>query len=380
MHSLQGAEQERLLLSLEGLATLLQMLRAQGYQLVGPTVRDGAIVHAEIDGVEDLPAGVSEVQDAGTYRLAQRSDRALFGYSLGPQSWKQLFFVPRLRLFQAKREGTSFSIKLEEPREARLALIGVRSCDLHAIEIQDRIFLRGSSTDADYAARRQDVFVIAVQCGQAGGSCFCASMQTGPRASAGFDLALTELLDEDHRFLVEVGSALGAQLMAQLTQRAAPASDCDKADALLAQTAASMPRKLETDGIKELLYRNLEHPRWDDVAQRCLGCTNCTLVCPTCFCSSVEDVTDLHGEQTERWRRWDSCFTLDHSHLHGGSVRSGLRARYRQWLVHKLASWIDQFGSSGCVGCGRCITWCPVGIDITAELSAIRAADGQRTA
>jgi Fe-S-cluster-containing hydrogenase component 2 len=133
---------------------------------------------------------------------------------------------------------------------------------------------------------------------------------------------------------------------------------------------------MDTSGIKELLYRNPEHPRWDDVAERCLACTNCTLVCPTCFCGSVEDVTDLVGETAERWRRWDSCFTLDHSFLHGGSVRSSTRARYRQWLTHKLASWIDQFGTSGCIGCGRCITWCPVGIDITEEVAAIRATDG----
>jgi len=87
----------------------------------------------------------------------------------------------------------------------------------------------------------------------------------------------------------------------------------------------------------------------------------------------VEDSSDLSGAQAERWRRWDSCFSLDHSQLHGGSVRSTTRARYRQWMTHKLANWIDQFGTSGCVGCGRCITWCPVGIDITEEVAAIRA-------
>jgi sulfhydrogenase subunit beta (sulfur reductase) len=112
------------------------------------------------------------------------------------------------------------------------------------------------------------------------------------------------------------------------------------------------------------------------VASRCLGCANCTLACPTCFCASVSDTTDLEGETAARVRRWDSCFTLDHSYIHGGSVRASLRARYRQWLTHKLASWIDQFGVSGCVGCGRCITWCPVGIDITEEVAAIRARDG----
>jgi ferredoxin len=124
---------------------------------------------------------------------------------------------------------------------------------------------------------------------------------------------------------------------------------------------------------ERVLKANLEHPRWTEVAKRCLACTNCTLVCPTCFCSTVEDVTDLGGDQIGRERRWDSCFTLEFSYIHGGSVRRDGASRYRQWLTHKLAHWHDQFGSSGCVGCGRCISWCPVGIDITEEVAAIAA-------
>jgi ferredoxin len=369
---------DRSLLTVDGLATLLQSLRSDGYQLVGPTVRDGAIVHAEISGIDDLPAGWTEAQEAGTYRLAQRQDRALFGYSVGPQSWKQLFFVPRVRLWQARRKDGSFIVEQDTPAPPRLALIGARSCDLHAIDVQDRTFLRGQFVDPDYAARRRDVFVVAVHCGQAGGTCFCVSMKTGPKATFGFDLALTELF-EPHRFVVEVGTERGAEMLARLDRAPATDADTEAAQAVVEETARSMGRRMDTTDIKELLYRNPEHPRWDDVADRCLSCTNCTLACPTCFCGSVEDVTDLAGETAERWRRWDSCFTLDHSYLHGGSVRASTRSRYRQWLTHKLASWIDQFGVSGCVGCGRCITWCPVGIDITQEVDAIRATDGARS-
>ena len=134
-----------------------------------------------------------------------------------------------------------------------------------------------------------------------------------------------------------------------------------------------MGRTMDTTGIKELLYRNYEHPRWDNVADRCLTCANCTMVCPTCFCSTVEDTTDLTGDHAERWRLLGLLF-------HNGvllyraaaAVRKTARSRYRQWMTHKLATWIDQFGTSGCVGCGRCITWCPVAIDITEEVRAIR--------
>ena len=136
-----------------------------------------------------------------------------------------------------------------------------------------------------------------------------------------------------------------------------------------------MGRSMDTCNIKDLFYRNLEHPRWNNVAERCLTCANCTMVCPTCFCTTIEDVTDLTGEHAERWRKLDSCFTMDFSYIHGGSVRASTKSRYRHWITHKLATWIDQFGTSGCVGFGRCITWCPVAIDITEEVHAIRKSE-----
>jgi sulfhydrogenase subunit beta (sulfur reductase) len=375
-----AGEHSRAQLSLEQFGALLAALRGEGWQLVGPTVKDGALVHEDISGVENLPRGWTEVQTAGSYRLARREDEALFGYSVGPKSWKHLLFVPRLRLMKAHREDTGFRVESEALEPPRLALIGARSCDLHAIAVQDRTFLEGPYKDPDYAARRERLFVVAVNCGQAGGTCFCVSMGTGPRATFGFDIALTELLEGGHRFLAEAGTGRGAALLARLGAGPAPREELRQADAVVERTAQSMGRTLDTTDIKALLYRNLEHPRWDEVAQRCLACTNCTLVCPTCFCSTVEDTSDLQGGVAERWRRWDSCFTLDHSYLHGGNVRHTIRGRYRQWLTHKVASWWDQFGTSGCIGCGRCITWCPVGIDITEEVAAIRATDGAQSA
>lgn len=367
---------DRVVLSLAHFGAALEALRRQRYQLVGPTLRGGAIVYDEIESLDDLPAGWTDAQEPGTYRLEQRSDRALFGYAVGPRSWKQSFFVPTLTLWKARRKDGSFVV-LEAQREVpKLALIGARGCDLAAISVQDRTLRNGPLADADYTARRRDVFVVAVQCGKAGGTCFCVSMGTGPRVREGFDIALTELIDaKGHRFVAEVGTPAGAELLALTGYEAATDDDVQRAEAVVEATARSMGRTMDTAGIKALLYRNLEHPRWDDVASRCLSCTNCTLVCPTCFCSTVSDTTDLAGETATRTRRWDSCFTMDHSYLHGGSVRASLRSRYRQWLTHKLATWIDQFGTSGCVGCGRCITWCPVGIDITEEVAAIRATD-----
>jgi len=372
----QGQRITPVVIGAAALDDLLDTLRVSGFRVLGPRVRDGAIVYDDLSAASELPIGWTDEQDGGSYRLKRREDGARFGYAVGPHSWKQFLFRPEARLWRARRLPDGELAVEEEPTEDQpMAFIGVRSCELHAIEIQDRVFMGGRHADRDYAARRDGAFLVAVNCITAGGTCFCASMGTGPKADAGYDLALTELLDGEHRFLAESGSERGAAVLAQLPQRPATDADLGAAGKAVAATEAQMGRTLDTDDIRNLLARNLEHPRWDDVAERCLSCGNCTQVCPTCFCSSVEDTSDLSGEVAQRTRVWDTCFSVDYSHIHGGSVRSSTRARYRQWMTHKLGTWIDQFGTSGCVGCGRCITWCPVGIDITEELSAIRATE-----
>ena len=269
--------------------------------------------------------------------------------------------------------GAISTSPLHRTRRGRLAFIGIHSCDLHAVAIMDKVCSGGPYTAPGYSGRLSSCFFVALNCIKAGGTCFCASMKTGPKAESGFDLALTEVLEDNrHFFVVEVGSEKGGEALADVPTEAASPGDLESAARLIAAAEESMGRQMNNQGIKELLYSNIEHPRWDHVANRCLTCANCTMVCPTCFCTTVEDTTDLTGAEADRWRRWDSCFTLDFSYVYGGSVRSTPRARYRQWMTHKLATWYDQFGSSGCVGCGRCITWCPVGIDITEEARAIR--------
>ncbi len=369
-----GQRAPRRLIAGDQLGALIQTLAGSGYAVIGPTVRAGAIVYDEVRGVADLPAGWTDRQEAGRYRLERREDGALFGYAVGPHSWKRFLHPPAELLWRARRTEDGFAVEAAPPSPPRFAFLGVRACELHAIAIQDRVFLGGTYRDTGYAARREGAFVVAVNCGTAGGTCFCASMGTGPGVSAGFDLALTELVgDGAHAFLVEAGSEAGARVLAGLASQPATQAALAAAEAVVEGARAGMGRRMETAGLKELLQSNPEHPRWDDIAARCLACANCTMVCPTCFCTTVSDRTDLAGGEATREKRWDSCFTADFSFIHGGAVRASRRSRYRQWMTHKLAHWIDQFGTSGCVGCGRCITWCPVGIDITEEAAAIRA-------
>ena len=371
-HSL--ADRAKVMITGDGLQRLIDALTARSYKVLGPRVRDGAIVYDEIARVSDLPRGWTDRQEAGRYQLQRRDDDALFGFAVGPQSWKRFLHPPIETLWTARNGEGGIAVAAGYENSPKFAFIGVRACEIHAIAIQDRVFCEGAYPDTAYAMRRRDAFIVAVNCGEAGGTCFCVSMQTGPKADSGFDLALTELLEgRGHAFLVEVGSEHGAEVLGQVPHSPASEAQLAAAEAAVAQTASRMGRRLETDGIKDLLQGNLNHPRWDAVAERCLTCGNCTMVCPTCFCTTVEDHSDLTGTSAERIRKWDSCFTMDFSFIHGGNVRHTARSRYRQWMTHKLANWIDQFGTSGCVGCGRCITWCPVGIDITEEAAAIRA-------
>lgn len=356
------------------LQRLVEVLIDRGYRVIGPTLRDDAIVLAELESAAELPRGWGVDVGPGHYRVRRRGDDAAFGHSAGPQSWKQFLHPPRQRMWAGTRDETGDAPDAQAPP---YAFLGVRGCDLAAIATLDRVLGRSEYPGSDFVSRRRGVFVVAVNCTEPGGLCFCASMGTGPAAGPGYDLALTERLSGgEPSYLVEVGSERGADVLAAVPHRMAGSDEIDGARADVDAAAHHMGRQMPETDLRELLVASRESPQWEEVASRCLTCGNCTMVCPTCFCTSTEDVSDLTGEHAERWRHWASCFEFDFTYVHGGgSVRQSGASRYRHWLTHKLGTWHDQFGMSGCVGCGRCIAWCPTGIDITAEMNTMAGDD-----
>ncbi len=358
-------------LALDDLQILLENLQEDGYALIAPQLQDGVIIYDQVEGLEALPRGVNDIQTPGGYQTHKTKEPSLFHYVVGPHSWKKFLHLPKLQLWQAKKFSDEICIASSEPASFKAAFIGVRACEVKAIALQDKVLINSGVVDEAYKIRRDKAFILAVDCARAGGSCFCVSMQSGPSVEGNYDLALTEILTPNHIFLVRSNSEVGEKILKKTPHRPATAEEIRIGQEIVARTAANMGRAMPDTNIANLLSQNLQHPHWDAIASRCLSCANCTMVCPTCFCTTVEDVSDLKMEEFSRERRWDSCFNLDFSYLHGGAARSSVAARYRQWMTHKLSSWVDQFGSSGCVGCGRCITWCPVGIDLTQETQAI---------
>ncbi len=346
---------------------LLQLLQQSGYRTVGPQALHGAIQYRDLDAAEELPWGMSQTQAPGEYRLLQDDHPRAFAWANGPQALKPYLFAPYETLWRASRSeegGLGFSTPL--PEGPPLAVIGVRACDLAALALHDQHFL-GDTPDAHYAARREKLLLIAVNCSHPAATCFCASTGDGPAAEQGYDLLLDEL---DDGFLLRSGSDKGAAIFQQMGLR--PADETQWLAATeQSHLAAMQQRTLPSQNLREPLFANLEHPRWQEVGNRCLACGNCTSVCPTCFCHGEQEVPALDGASSEHIRQWDSCFSANHSYIHGLVIRAETPQRYRQWLTHKLGSWHEQFGRSGCVGCGRCISWCPVGIDLTVEATAI---------
>jgi ferredoxin len=366
-------------LTSQRLQTLIEALQVRGYEVLGPRREGPAIGWGAIGSLDDLASGWEVQSEPGSYHIRPAPDSA-FRFAAGPpvEGLKRWLIPPECRLFRAERTNGHLAIRNEPAEPPLRAFLGVRPCDLAAVEMLDRVFLEGPRADIAYRQRRRSLLLIGANCTTSRATCFCASLGTGPRARSGFDILLTEC-EEDGAvlYLAEAGSEQGEALLSSLEAPAAPRALLQRRKEWFERAAAMQTRSIRTAGASIVFEGAFDHPLWEEAERRCLACANCTSVCPTCYCTNTEERSAIDGTWAERWSVWDSCFTQGFSYIHGGSIRLSGRARFRQRLSHKLGRWQAQFGAPGCTGCGRCMTWCPVGIDPTREFAALEEAAGK---
>ncbi len=365
---------DKTLLLRQDFEQLYQALKDEGYQVVGPTEKQGAIQFEHINNFEQLPWGRQEQVEPGSYQLKQAQENRCFQWNTGPQSFKPYLFSPTQMLWTGDETDDGLVFKQVEPTATPLAFIGVRSCDIAALYLQDKHFMHSQYPDVWYTQQREQMFIVAVNCSQSAATCFCASTGDGPEASFGFDLLLDEI---DYGYLLLAKSEKGNRVLSRLTTQEPAEEHLHQAQAQL-QTAAKQERSMPDAQTLKKLTEHLDDEQWLRIADRCLACGNCTSVCPTCFCSKQESEQELGSGQFQQVRYWDSCFSEQHGHIAGKNIRAEISQRYRQWVHHKLSAWQDQYLRSGCVGCGRCVIWCPAAIDLVAEVNQMLEADNDQ--
>lgn len=348
---------------------MLDYFKQNGYKCLAPHYQDDSINYAEITKASELPWGYIDEQQPGYYRVTKTDTKQAFSFTLPAASVKPMLFKAKENIWKVKRNDNGKLVFEPVVEFEKIAVFGIRPCDLRGIETQDRVFMQNSYNDIRYTKRRENQFIVAMNCTSAHYNCFCITLGDAPRADKGYDLAMTEI---EQGFVTEIGSDAGRKLLNYLKVPAASGAQVELALAGIINAGKMQHKKLPP--IKEFeakLVESPEHPQWEDAAKRCLSCGNCTNACPTCFCHTERDNPNVLGTETFHTREWDSCFSLEHSYTHGETYHGLPKYRYRQWLTHKFATWRDQFRVKGCVGCGRCVTWCPVKIDVVDEINAI---------
>lgn len=359
---------------------LLDVLKKRGFAVIGPRRHGDRILYSRMEHIDELPRSVSDQQGPGVYRLHPTTEPTYFGFHVAANSWKEWLYPKHETLAAYDSEWQVADFKKPQGLTSEpAAFLGVKACELDALHSLDSALL---GRDEAYTRRRQRALIIGVHCQTATENCFCASRGSGPEFGQGFDLLLTERYQNDvHDFLIESGSARGASILDDLADCLSPATDADltKRQQQLRDLAAAMQKQLPTDRLSEGLSQHSDLPNFQKMEDICIACGNCTMVCPTCFCATIVDRSpELKPQKLHRERQWDSCFNLDFSYIHGHYQRPSVAARYRQWMMHKLVYWQTQLGTNGCVGCGRCTTWCPVGIDFVAVARELAALDGKQ--
>ncbi|MEM4648768.1 MAG: 4Fe-4S dicluster domain-containing protein [Nitrososphaerota archaeon] len=334
------------------LRALFKAVTSRGYRVIGPKLVDSAIRLEILTRFDEIPYGYGDEQAPGYYRVASNGGR----FRNGPDSPKRFLYPPELLLFVIKPD---LSVEYPSLEFVKTAFFGIKPCDLAAISIMDGV--QGELGDEYYRKVRKYLLLIVENCVEPGGTCFCATMGTGPFAFKGFDIAYTRI--GNGAVIFQPGSDLGVDVLSELNLRPAEDEQVDRFRELMLEASKRARAEFTLENLPETLEMGMDSEVYRKTAEKCFGCANCNMVCPTCFCFDVLDEPELDGS-AKRVRIWDGCHSYSYAQVAGGHFRKSLYARYRHWVLHKFVYWLRQFGTFGCVGCGRCITWCPAGIDV----------------
>ncbi|MEM4513481.1 MAG: 4Fe-4S dicluster domain-containing protein [Ignisphaera sp.] len=327
--------------------------------IVGYKVFGGSVIWGSISDVNDLPLNVSDIQGPGFFRITKGTR---FRHSVASP---KVFLNPSEQLLlMVFRNYDVESVVGEIPR---VVLFGIKPCDVKSIEVLDSIL----GNHPLYAKARKAIAGIVVEeCLEPGETCFCGATDSGPNAGKGFDISYAKV--NENSVIFRYGSNLGKRIIDELGLKEAERDIVEEYVRLVenakTKTVSKIPKVVD---VQKALYNCIEDISiWAMLSKNCVGCGNCNYVCPTCFCLEFEDEI-VDERYAKRVAKWIGCLTYTYGQVAGGHFRPQLYMRYRHFVLHKFLFYPKQIGLLGCVGCGRCITWCPLGVDLRKTLSEI---------
>jgi ferredoxin len=277
---------------------------------------------------------------------------------------KDIFFPQTEKMYKFKAKNQSLEIEELPQEENNQVIFGIRSCDLKSIECLDQVFLTKGFVDTFYKDKRDRSILIGLSCVKPMETCFCTSMGVDPQKGVGADIQAYDLGD---KIGFEAISEKGQKVLASVA-------------AMLADENVNIPSvgeftlTADVEGVPEKLKGMFDHPIWDDISRKCLNCSACAYVCPTCHCFDIAN--EVRGEDGIKIRCWDTCMFDEYTRMAGGhQPRPGKKERVRNRFLHKLRYFPERYNMLLCTGCGRCVAKCPVNLDITAVIGKIKKAE-----
>jgi len=316
----------------------------------------------------DLFAPVQLAEGVAVFKKIDRPDEVDFSSSNTQKPAKEVFFPQSETMFRYEKTGKQHQVTSTEEVERKRVILGARPCDIQAVSLIDQVFSGKEFTDVYYVNKRKATTIIGMACDHPLSTCFCSSMKGGPFHREGSDLFLIDL---GEAYLVELLTEKGKTFQKNKFLKEALAKDINLAKEVEEKATPKTDGSLPVAGIEKRLDQMLESPFWERVQEKCIGCRICTYLCPTCHCFDIVD--EALTNKGQRVRNWDSCLSSLYSQeTSGHNPRPTNRERTRQRIMHKFNYFPKNFDQIACVGCGRCIIYCPVNFDIRQTIKEIQ--------